>query len=117
MTRMTLTRNLFLAAYLTTGGLFFSTLASGDVLLIEPVRESANMDLPVNGMSMAEVESRYGTPGSKVSPVGNPPITRWVYDRWSVFFEYDAVLYTVLHKGEVLGDETTAEADAQEETQ
>jgi hypothetical protein len=34
--------------------------------------------------------------------VGDPPITQWVYDRWSVYFEYDKVLFTVLHKGEVI---------------
>jgi hypothetical protein len=34
--------------------------------------------------------------------VGDPPITRWDYDGWSVYFEYDLVLFTVLHKGAVL---------------
>ena len=103
MTRTTLTRIFFL-----TTTLMFSTAATADVLLIEPVREVALMDVPVNGMKMSEVESRYGAPNTKDAAVGNPPITRWTYERWSVFFEYDAVLFTVLHKGEVLGDEATA---------
>ena len=112
MTRMTLTRNL-----LMTMALLLSTVAVGDVLLIEPVREIANMDVPVNGMSMSEVESRFGAPNSKVAAVGNPPISRWVYDRWSVFFEYETVLYTVLHKGEVLGDEPATETSGEDQTQ
>ena len=34
--------------------------------------------------------------------MGQPPITRWNYDQWSVYFEYDRVLYAVLHKGAVI---------------
>jgi len=40
--------------------------------------------------------------------VGDPPITQWVYDRWSVYFEYDKVLFTVLHKGEVIAAKPAA---------
>lgn len=104
MTRMTLTRAVFLV-FLS----IMSTAAAADVLLIEQVREAGMMDVPANGMSMSEVESRFGAPNARGSAVGNPPITRWDYDRWSVYFEYDAVLFTVLEKGEVLGDEGTAE--------
>ncbi len=104
MTRMTLTRNTLLGMTLA-----FSMAANADVLLIEQVREAGLMDVPANGMSMAEVESRFGAPDSKGSAVGNPPITRWVYDRWSVYFEYDKVLYTVLDEGEVLGDENNTQ--------
>lgn len=112
MKRMTLTRNLFF-----TLGLVFSTVVAGDVLLIEPVREVGSMDVPENGMSMSEVESRFGSPESRAAPVGDPPITSWVYERWSVYFEYDAVLFTVLHKGEVLGDESTSQTVTGEETE
>jgi hypothetical protein len=29
--------------------------------------------------------------------VGHPPITRWDYPAYSVFFEHDHVLHTVAH--------------------
>ncbi|MEM7054357.1 MAG: hypothetical protein AAF446_07385 [Pseudomonadota bacterium] len=80
--------------------------AKADVLLIDEVRERMLRDLPGNGLSQAEVEQRYGTPLERRNPVGDPPITRWVYDDYSVFFEYDLVLESVLHRGAVLNQDT-----------
>lgn len=73
-----------------------------DVLLIEEVRQAENMQLPVNGMNKEEVRTSFGDPADRHAPVGDPPITRWDYERWSVYFEYDLVLFTVLEKGQVL---------------
>jgi len=97
MTRMALTRTflLFLSMACSAG-------AAADVLLIEQVRQAGRMDVPANGLSMSEVEASYGTPQDKQAAVGDPPISRWVYDRWSVYFEYDRVLYSVIHEGEVI---------------
>lgn len=96
MTRTVLTLVITLVAMMA------ASFAVADVLLIEEVRQAENMSVPENGTSMAEVESRFGAPASKSGPVGDPPITRWVYDSWSVYFEYDKVLFTVLHKGAVI---------------
>ena len=83
--------------------LVFSTgLAQADVLLIEEVRQSERMNLPVNGISRDEVQARFGEPVSRLAAVGDPPITRWNYPSWSVYFEYELVLFTVLHKGAVI---------------
>ena len=71
---------------------------AGDVLLIEKVEQSMLRDLPENGLSKAQVEARYGEPAEKRAPVGQPPITRWVYDSFNVFFEYDLVIDSVLHQ-------------------
>lgn len=97
MTRMALTRGFLLSLLVAC-----SAGATADVLLIEQVRQAGRMEVPGNGLSMSEVEARYGTPQDKRAAVGEPPISRWVYDRWSVYFEYDRVLYTVLHEGEVI---------------
>ena len=78
-----------------------------DVLLIEEVRQADRMDLPQNGLSKADVQARFGEPSNRHSPVGDPPITRWDYDGWSVYFEYDTVLFTVLHKGHVIDKKTS----------
>lgn len=75
---------------------------NADVLLIEEVRQAERMQLPVNGMNKDQVRSRYGDPAQTHAPVGDPPITRWDYDQWSVYFEYDLVLFTVLRKGHVI---------------
>jgi len=96
MTRMVLTLILTLLA----------SLLQADVLLIEQVREVENLAVPVNGQTMSEVESAFGDPQAKAPPVGDPPITRWEYQDWSVYFEYDRVLFTVLDEGAVLHQET-----------
>lgn len=73
-----------------------------DVLLIEEVRQSERMQLPVNGMTQDDVRAKFGAPANTRAAVGDPPISRWDYDHWSVYFEYDRVLFTVLHKGQVI---------------
>ncbi|MCA1780218.1 MAG: hypothetical protein LC637_12800 [Xanthomonadaceae bacterium] len=75
---------------------------SADVLLIEEVRERMQRDLPSNGLAKAEVERRYGNPNQRNAPVGEPPISRWIYNDYSVYFEYDLVIESVLHHGAVL---------------
>ena len=75
---------------------------AADVLLIDEVRQSERMQLPVNGQSKADVSAKYGSPAKKSSAVGDPPISRWDYDTYSVYFEYDLVLFTVLHPGAVI---------------
>ncbi|MGD9021379.1 MAG: hypothetical protein PVF46_06240 [Lysobacterales bacterium] len=73
-----------------------------DVLLIDEVRQAGRMELPRNGQSKADVESKYGAPAEKKGAVGDPPISSWKYDTYSVYFEYDLVLSTVLHPGAVI---------------
>ena len=79
--------------------------APADVLLIEEVRHSQTLNLPTSGMSMESVEAGFGAPTEKRGAVGEPPISRWIYDEYSVYFEYDRVISSVLHHGAVL-DET-----------
>ena len=73
-----------------------------DVLIIDEVRQAGRMELPKNGQSKADIESRYGSPLAKRAAVGDPPISSWKYDAYSVYFEYDLVLSTVLHPGAVV---------------
>jgi len=75
---------------------------SADVLLIDEVRQSERMDLPVNGLTEAIVQAQYGAPARQHAAVGDPPITRWDYDKYSVYFEYDLVLFSVLQPGAVI---------------
>ena len=97
MTRMVLTLILGLLALPV-----FEGTAYADVLLIEEVRQADSMKLPANGMNKSEVRSAYGDPATTHAPVGDPPISRWDYASWSVYFEYDLVLFTVLKKGQVV---------------
>lgn len=51
---------------------------------------------PSRGMSMADVVDVYGQPTDRHETVGDPPITRWDYPDFSVFFEYNMVLHSVV---------------------
>ncbi len=55
--------------------------------------------LPQRGMNMANVEHIFGTPLQKHDAVGKPPITRWDYPDYVVYFEYNMVVHTVLKSG------------------
>jgi hypothetical protein len=76
--------------------------ASAEVLLIDainqaPINSAEGVPRPERGMTMDQVRQRYGMPASEYPQVGEPPITRWEYDQYSVFFEYQHVLTSVVH--------------------
>ena len=50
---------------------------------------------PARGMSMDSVEARFGTPINRMAAVGEPPITRWEYADFTVYFEYRFVIHAV----------------------
>lgn len=53
---------------------------------------------PVAGMSMKQVLQQFGEPITRVPPVGEPPISRWEYDRYTVYFEHQYVIHSVVHR-------------------
>lgn len=68
---------------------------------VQSERPLLNLELPVRGMSMEQVEQRFGVPLEKVPAVGaprHPPITRWVYQGFTVYFEYRHVVHAVLNR-------------------
>jgi len=73
---------------------------SADTLLIEDVsaaQETAG-ERPARGISMDEVTERWGQPVKKGAPVGDPPIARWEYPSFVVYFEYQTVLHSVVSR-------------------
>ena len=52
-------------------------------------------DRPARGMSMEKVEATFGTPSNRSQAVGEPPITRWEYPGFVVYFEHHLVIHTV----------------------
>lgn len=62
------------------------------------VREST-VERPARGTTMSSVEARFGVPQSRHATVGAPPITRWDYAGFSVFFEGDRVIHAVANAG------------------
>jgi hypothetical protein len=61
----------------------------------------ASAGKPTSGMSMDNVEAKYGAPSRRVPAVGGgstaqPPITRWEYPGFVVYFENNHVVHTVV---------------------
>lgn len=59
----------------------------------------ASTPQPARGALMKTVEKEFGAPTQKHPTVGKPPITRWDYANFSVFFEGDRVIDTVVTNG------------------
>jgi hypothetical protein len=53
--------------------------------------------LPGRGMNMTQVEEKFGPPLEKLPEVGDPPIIRWIYPNYTVYFEYQFVINSVLN--------------------
>lgn len=53
--------------------------------------------LPHKGMSMTQVEHSFGQPGTVLDAVGSPPITRWIYEGYTVYFDQAYVIHSVSH--------------------
>jgi len=71
--------------------------AAADVLIIDKL-EQAPRTLPDRGTSMEQVQARYGAPVSRSPAVGEPPITRWEYPDFIVYFEHALVIHSVEKK-------------------
>jgi len=68
-----------------------------DTLLLEDVAASQESaaQRPARGMTMEEVTGRWGEPAVKDAAVGEPPIVRWEYTGFIVYFESNAVIHSV----------------------
>lgn len=93
---------LFLA--LTTAALLATAGSAGaDTLLIDRVQQQAGTAMPTRGMSMSDVEARFGAPSERMDPRGGqkrqwPTINRWVYPGFTVYFEKSRVIDAVANQ-------------------
>lgn len=84
--------------------------ALGAVALLAPAAQAETLkrearsqhtaNLPGRGLSMAEVERRWGAPLEKLPTAGgdaprHPPINRWRYRGYTVYFERNRVIHSV----------------------
>ena len=61
----------------------------------------ATSPIPLKGMNMDDVRTRFGNADRALPAVGNPPITRWIYKDYVVYFEYSHVIHAVRPREEV----------------
>lgn len=109
-------------------GKIFTTLALATAVCWPATALAASDgDVPGRGMSKAEVRAQFGEPDRARPAVGQPPISRWDYDGFSVYFENDTTLHSVREQehaptaqpspaGETPDDEPEAHSTLEAET-
>jgi hypothetical protein len=79
--------------------LLLPSAAQADTLTIPIGQQGADLtDLPQLGQSKRSVLERFGLADEEHAPIGKPPITRWDFREFSVYFEYDHVINSVRHQ-------------------
>lgn len=53
------------------------------------------VDMPAKGMSKERVKSLFGEPLEEVPAKGQPPISRWKYQEFTVYFDSNTVIHCV----------------------
>ncbi|WP_314409179.1 phosphodiesterase [Pseudomonas kuykendallii] len=88
-------RALLLIALLCAGGLRAQSAQTIEIPLGEQGR--ADLALPARGDSQRVVLEHFGLADEEHPAVGRPPITRWDYREFSVYFESGRVIDSVRH--------------------
>jgi ribonucleotide monophosphatase NagD (HAD superfamily) len=92
MKSLTVTRLLSIGLLMVAAGTGSAeTLVVNDELTIAPT----DVVRPARGSTMQTVEAKFGAPQARHNAVGKPPITRWDYAGFSVFFENQRVIHAV----------------------
>lgn len=95
---MKTTKNL--ALLLLAGGLSLGATHSvnaDEVRVPIGAQNKANVETPKKGTSKSQVKNKFGEPNSVSGPVGQPPISKWQYSGFTVYFEYNHVVHSVVH--------------------
>lgn len=67
---------------------------------------SQSIAKPSRGQKIADVLQQFGEPVQRYATRGTPPITRWEYPSYFVYFEHDHVIHSVVkHRPAVEIDE------------
>ncbi|MGH8327427.1 MAG: hypothetical protein ACRET2_11755 [Steroidobacteraceae bacterium] len=90
--------SLLLTASILAGGALATSAAQAETIVLQGQLTVAPSSVlrPSRGMRMARVEQQFGAPVRRHPTVGKPPITRWDYPQFAVFFEGDRVIDSVV---------------------
>lgn len=90
-------------ATVSAASLLLAVPAAADSMRMEsigasPANSSAGVPRPQRGSSMERVRAKFGEPQQVLGPVGDPPITQWVFADYTVYFEHNRVIHAVVHR-------------------
>lgn len=82
--------------------LFSPAILSADTLAIDSDKKVSAATkaraAATRGLTMTQIERNFGAPDTKLAAVGDPPITRWVYPDYTVYFEHHLVITSVVNR-------------------
>jgi hypothetical protein len=61
----------------------------------EQAKDQIPVDMPTKGMSKERVKALFGEPSEEIPAKGQPPISRWKYQEFTVYFDSNAVIHCV----------------------
>lgn len=74
------------------------SLEGAAAMRVGAASDSSSVMTPRNGITKADVEQKFGMPEERAPAIGQPPISRWVYKDYTVYFEFDRVIHSVVHE-------------------
>jgi len=90
------TKKLLVLGLLSLGNIALADDVAMPATTPAPQQEAAPVKLPPRGSTMSTVEASFGAPIQREAAVGQPPITRWEYSGFVVYFEYEHVIHSVV---------------------
>ncbi|MFT6388510.1 MAG: hypothetical protein ACJAUP_001893 [Cellvibrionaceae bacterium] len=81
-----------------TASALFSQASNAETVVVPIGQQGSQQSTqrPTTGNTKTQVKNQYGEPNRWRLAVGQPPISSWVYDGFTVYFEYDRVIHAVL---------------------
>jgi hypothetical protein len=61
----------------------------------EQAKDQTPVDIPTKGMSKERVKNLFGEPLEEIAAKGQPPISRWKYQEFTVYFDNNTVIHCV----------------------
>jgi|GEM_PF-185803 len=85
-------------------GIAFAIFTSPMLVLAEDIKIPVGTQIagknqmarPVTGTTKTQVKSQFGEPIKETAPKGNPPISTWEYAEFTVYFENNHVIHSVV---------------------
>jgi len=75
--------------------LVMPALQAGSLTIPGHTQTDQIQNMPRRGTKMNAVIVEFGEPSERYGPVGEPPISEWVYGSFRVYFENETVLHSI----------------------
>lgn len=77
---------------------FIANIALAEEIRLVGSQGNSNISTPTIGQTNTNVAANFGQPIQASGSVGEPPISRWEYSQFYVYFEHDRVIHSVVKR-------------------